>query len=144
MWIKNSLRMYWHGQTVAAFSLQLFTLSCASETVTLKKKLCSPLGSKQWQGLNFSRPSVPLLQLSSRQLNLKGPFFKRYIYLCTRVKWKYWPLCQSNAVLGACQQSQKKNQILRFQYYKYTCEGPQLKSKPEQAVVEGTGPVLTL
>lgn len=110
LWIKNSLRMYWHGQAEAASSLQLFTLSCASETVTFKKKLYSLWGSKQWQGLNFSRPSLPLSQLSIRQLNLKGPFFNRYIYLCIQIKWKYWPLCWSNAVLGTCQQSQK-NQI---------------------------------
>lgn len=97
--------MHWHGQTVAAFSLQLFTLSCASETVTFKKKLCSLLGSKQWQGLNFF---LPLVQLSSRQLSLEGLFFNRNIYLCIYRKWKYWTFCQSNAVLGTCQQCQKK------------------------------------
>lgn len=107
--IKNFLRMYWHGQTAAAFSLQLFTLGCASEAVTFKKKLCSLSGSKQWQRLNFSRPSLLLLQLSSRHLNLKGPLFNRCIYLCIHIKWKYRPLWWRNTVLDACQQSQKKS-----------------------------------
>lgn len=59
LWIKNSLRIYWHWQTVAAFSLQLFTLSCASKTVTAQKLLCSLLGSKTIAGVKLVPSSLP-------------------------------------------------------------------------------------
>lgn len=67
--------MYWHWQTVAAFSLQLFTLSCAREAVTSQKLLCFLRGSKTMAGVKLlpvgppSRPR-PLQQLSARWLNL--------------------------------------------------------------------------
>lgn len=75
LWIKNSLRIYWHWQTVAAFSLQLFTLSCASKT---GRSYCVPSeAAKQWQGLKLPLSSLPPpgLPSSSQPDNLTSESF---------------------------------------------------------------------
>lgn len=136
-------------QTVAAFSLQLFSLSSSlcqrncyfPEAIVFPEK---QQNNRIVKSLTLLLPPTGFCS-GSRQMSQPQRFiFNRYIYGCIHIKLKYWLLAR--VTLCYAEQTQK-NQFLRLQGYKYTRVKLQSSRKAQHSVWwcgAGAGPLTHL